>query len=197
MVTPFKIEMPPNRGGKRQHSRRPYRQGDLDGLCGVYSVINALRALCPELTRKHCASLFKLLVGCLKGRSKAPLDVVSSGMSRHTLLHLLNVAIAFVWRRFGVAVKARRLPKPVRTTHRLVRLWRTLSNLLSPNRVVIIGVEGRISHWTVATRIGPKHLFVLDSKNIKRFRRTHCVVGWAGNRHSMNPGEMIVVEREE
>jgi hypothetical protein len=23
--------------------KRPYRQGDLDGLCGVYAVVNALR----------------------------------------------------------------------------------------------------------------------------------------------------------
>jgi hypothetical protein len=29
--------------------RRAYRQGDLDGLCGVYSIVNALRHVLREL----------------------------------------------------------------------------------------------------------------------------------------------------
>ena len=33
----------------------PYRQGRLDGLCGVYALINALRLLCPRLDEDACA----------------------------------------------------------------------------------------------------------------------------------------------
>ena len=195
MVTPFKIEMPLGRGGRRQRARRPYRQGDLDGLCGVYSVINALRAVCPELTTELSSRLFKQLMRCLRGRAKEPLDVVSTGLGRQTLGRLLKVAMAFVARRLRVTVKARRLPKPVRTTYRLDRLWRELTEVLSPTSVAIIGLAGRTSHWTVATRIGPKHLFLLDSGNMKRVRRTHCTVGWVEKLYSIDPGEVIVVER--
>jgi len=195
MVTPFKIEMPLGRGGKRQRARRPYRQGDLDGLCGVYSVINALRAVCPELTTELSSRLFKQLMRCLRGRAKEPLDKVSAGLGRQTLGRLLKVAMAFVGRKLRVTVKARRLPKPVRATYRLDRLWRELTEVLSPTCVAIIGLAGRTSHWTVATRIGPKHLFLLDSGNMKRVRRTYCTVGWAETLYSIDPGEVIVVER--
>ena len=28
----------------------PYAQGDLDCMCAIYTIINAVRALCPEMT---------------------------------------------------------------------------------------------------------------------------------------------------
>ena len=34
------------RRASRGRRRQPYRQGDLDGFCGVYSAVNAVRALC-------------------------------------------------------------------------------------------------------------------------------------------------------
>ena len=33
---------------------KPYRQGRLDSLCGVYTLINALRLLCPRLDEDAC-----------------------------------------------------------------------------------------------------------------------------------------------
>jgi hypothetical protein len=33
---------------------KPYQQGRLDGLCGVYALINALRLLCPRLDENDC-----------------------------------------------------------------------------------------------------------------------------------------------
>ncbi len=37
---------------------RPYRQGRLDGLCGIYALINALRLLCPKLDEDTCERAF-------------------------------------------------------------------------------------------------------------------------------------------
>ena len=37
---------------------QPYRQGRLDGLCGVYALINALRLLCPRLDEDACEAGF-------------------------------------------------------------------------------------------------------------------------------------------
>src|SRR3954470_21433807 len=44
-------------GGVLMAARRlnPYRQGRLDGLCGVYALINALRLLCPRLTKTRAS----------------------------------------------------------------------------------------------------------------------------------------------
>ena len=65
--------------GKRKGAQRAYRQGDLDGLCGVYSVVNALQAVAPELDAKLSARLFRNLVRCLRGRSREPLAVIVAG----------------------------------------------------------------------------------------------------------------------
>ena len=207
MVTPFTLRpalsvrrapraVAPSLGrGKRRSPHQPYRQGDLDGLCGIYAVINALRALCPELTGKLSARLFKRLVKCLRGRLREPLDVIAGGMGHKTLGHLLGIAIEFVNFRLGISVKATPLSKPVRTAKAIGPLWRELSNVLSPARIAIFSVQGRMSHWTVATRIGPKHLFLLDSGSLKRFRRTHCTVGNGEGLYSIRPGEVVIVAR--
>jgi hypothetical protein len=37
----------------------PLRQGDLDGLSGIYAIINSVRLLCAEVSRGALARLFK------------------------------------------------------------------------------------------------------------------------------------------
>ena len=41
---------------------RPYRQGQLDGLCGIYALVNALRLLCPRLDEEACEAVFCALI---------------------------------------------------------------------------------------------------------------------------------------
>jgi hypothetical protein len=182
--------------GKRLSVHQPYRQGDLDGLCGVYSVVNALRAVAPEMDEKLSARLFRHLVKCLRGRAEDPLGSITGGIEHPTLGRLLKIAIGFVDRKRDITITARGLPERVRATKRVDRLWRELSTVLSPTSVAIFSVQGRMSHWTVATRIGDKHLFLRDSGDLKRFRRTHCTVGEADGCYSIAPGEVVIVERE-
>jgi hypothetical protein len=44
--------------------KRAYRQGDLDGLCGVYAIVNALRYVL-RLRDEHCRKLFAKLIKAL------------------------------------------------------------------------------------------------------------------------------------
>ena len=46
----------------RGRRRQPYRQGDLDGLGGVYSAVNAVRALCPEVDDDAASCIFEALL---------------------------------------------------------------------------------------------------------------------------------------
>ena len=41
----------------------PYAQGDLDCMCAIYTIINAVRALCPEMTIDASSRLFRRLIG--------------------------------------------------------------------------------------------------------------------------------------
>jgi hypothetical protein len=44
--------------------RRAYRQGDLDGLCGIYVIVNALRHVL-RLRDEQCQKLFERLIKLL------------------------------------------------------------------------------------------------------------------------------------
>ena len=85
------------RGGRRpSRVRQPYRQGDLDGLCGVYSVVNAVRILCPELDQDGAEWLFAHL---LQSLSDADVDLsiaVTGGIGRVELARLVRAAIDFI-----------------------------------------------------------------------------------------------------
>jgi hypothetical protein len=45
--------------------KRAYRQGDLDGLCGIYAVVNALRHVL-QLSDEQCQKLFEKLIQALE-----------------------------------------------------------------------------------------------------------------------------------
>ena len=78
------------RGGRRP-ARRPYRQGDLDGLCGVYSVVNAVRVLCPELDQEGAEWLFAHLLQSLNESGVDLPIAVASGIGRVELGRLIRV----------------------------------------------------------------------------------------------------------
>ena len=195
MVIPYKLELPAGQQGKRQRARRPYRQGSLDGLCGLYSTVHALRAVCPEMTDKVCSSLFRHLTRSLRNRTHEPLNMITGGIALPTLRYLLKCAIAFVGRKLNIVVTARQLSKPVRATKQINRLWRELTAVLSPTAVAIISVQGRISHWTVVTGLSAKHLLLLDSGELKRFRLSNCSVTLSDDLYSISPTEVTIVER--
>src|SRR3954453_3189414 len=58
---------------------RPYRQGRLDGLCGIYALINALRLLCPRLNEDACEAVFCALIKARARQTASPLAVISHG----------------------------------------------------------------------------------------------------------------------
>ncbi len=75
---------------------KPYRQGRLDGLCGVYALINALRLLCPKLDEDDCERAFCALIQARAQHAASALTVIHGGLSRRELLRLIGV-----WRRFA------------------------------------------------------------------------------------------------
>ena len=93
---------------------RPFRQGDLDGLCGVYAVINAMRALVPSLSAAAAEALFEQLMDTLRKHDVGRRPIVAVGITRRQLVELVARAIEFVERCYQVAVLRRRVALPRR-----------------------------------------------------------------------------------
>jgi hypothetical protein len=60
----------------------PYAQGDLDCLCAIYTIINAVRALCPEMTIGASSRLFRRLIRSLNGHTNDALSPIIIGTNR-------------------------------------------------------------------------------------------------------------------
>ena len=151
-----------------------YRQGELDGLCGIYSVLNAVRfALLtadlsgsPSSRVRHlrpdeCALLFTTLVSTV-GRRHRQAQFVFAGLGPSHLRSLLRSTDEWLRVNRGLSlVRSRPLDRDVRKATLISNIRRHLN---VPGSAAIIGAKEPWLHWTVATRITKARLHLLDSE---------------------------------
>ena len=174
---------------------RPYQQGDLDGLCGVYSAVNAVRVLCPEVDATTAEHLFDVLMQRLLRTVGNPSTAVTWGIGRLMLAGLIDEAIEYMLDDFDIRLKARRLPKALRHSANRDQLWQALETQISPSCVAIIGLAGKHSHWTVAAQVTPLRIRLFDSGKLQALPRARCTVGRTTKRHQIAPTHVLLVER--
>ena len=170
----------------------PYRQGRLDGLCGVYALITALRLLCPRLDENACERAFCALIRARARQASSPLAVISGGLSRRELLRLIGSWQRFAAKEFGVTLTVNRLKVPEPS---LRGIWRGLCLSLDGTSVAIIGLDGIERHWTVAYAATERTLRVANSSGLRVIFRSQCTVGRTSLRYQLRPSEVLVVRR--
>jgi hypothetical protein len=173
---------------------KAYRQGRLDGLCGVYALINALRLLCPRLDEDDCERAFCALIRARARQTASPLAVISGGLSRRELLRLIGLWQRFAAKEFGITLTVSRLKASEPT---LRGIWRGLCRALDGKSVAILGLDGVERHWTVAYAATLRTLRVADSSGLTVIFRAQCTVGRTSLRHRLRPSGVLVVGRGE
>lgn len=137
----------------------PFRQGDLDGLCGLYSVINAIAlARWPHLPvrRVEAAQLFECGLWHLN-RTADLVETVADGMEWGTLRTIAELLC--VQASIGqVKLEIERLPYSVPAMKRRSVLGQKIAN----QHPVIINIETR-GHLSVVVGISPTRLYLFDS----------------------------------
>ena len=172
---------------------KPYRQGRLDGLCGVYALINALRLLYPRFDEVDRERAFCALIQARARQAASPLAVIHGGLSRRELLRLISVWQRLAAREFGITVTVSRLTVAEPS---LRGLWRGLCRALDGKSVAIVGLDGVERHWTVAHAATPRTLRVTDSSGLRAIVRAHCTVGRTRVRYQLRPSDVLVVRRQ-
>ena len=187
------VSRPTRRRVTLRAALQPMRQGHLDGLCGLYAIVNAVRAVCPTLTAAQCEALFKHVSRTLHRDIRRPRNLITDGIPLSLLWRLVVAAQRFLAVKFGVRVCAHRLPRRARTTQDLGTIWRTLAHELRGGAVAIIGIGGAAAHWTVVVHVQKRQLQLLDSDGLRLLRRSSCDNRpWAG-RYRLLPQDVIVV----
>jgi len=173
--------------------RRAYQQGDLDGLCGVYSIVNALRYVF-HLRDEQCQTLFAKLVKALEQDCGCLHRTLLKGMHFPRLKRLADVVSKCHLQDRNVTFQVRRL-RLKRDQRSLPHLWAVLERELGPRCVAIVGVTGATDHWCVVYRVTAKTLWLLDSSGQTQIHRSRCTVRTSAARYCLDPSEILLIER--
>lgn len=149
---------------------KPLQQGELDGLCGMYAVVNAVR---------HCAGsgfghgraqvLFKRL---LEDAGDNLHRLACGGSDEDDINRYLRVALAMLWRHYKLALAFKAVS--FRTHKSMGEVM--AAHLAKPNTAVLIGVD---QHVTVAVALDGDVWELRDSYGYKHL---HCASGKVNRR---------------
>lgn len=150
-------------------SLKPVRQGAIDGLCGVYAVLNACRLLAvtgderipKDVQLDQTRRLFRAL--CMEDETRALFPrIVCEGV--YALDPLLRVAQRWATRHSMVdlTIEQPHLPADM-ARHFFTALQGAMAHHRGERKAYILGLAPPCDHWTVVRRIRDDKLLVFDS----------------------------------
>jgi len=185
---------------------RPAMQGDLDGLCGVYSIVNAVQwALhtgnAAAWASKHAPkrlswaereALFDTLVTPL-GKRRPLAKFVTGGISALELTRLLRISREWVFAHRSAELVSRRPFYGQREVakRRVIRLL--TQHLAMPGSAAIVGIEWTLPHWTVATGLSRKRIRLFDSGYGVFLTLKGVSFRGAGRANGVKPGDIFLL----
>src|SRR5215204_1161541 len=144
----------------------PFQQGDLDGLCGIYSVINAIRLATEDETRDLPDAALQELFFTLLLEADAVVgrvEAVGLGIDPQPLFRVAQAAVRHMADEHGLQLTvthALRRGEP-RTFDTILRRLTELSQ--QPRSAVLICLTGQLDHWTVLRRVTGQSLTFLTA----------------------------------
>ena len=149
---------------------KPLQQGNLDGLCGLYSLLNAARLAVPTLPRRTCTCLFREGAHWLYDRGAFP-EVLYAGMTIGKLMGLHKAV--FQPRIPGLRLKRPFIRSPPANT---AEFWERLKTYAEqPGQGVIIGIgRPQLTHWSVVSGVTTAKVMLFDSNGSTYLVRDKC-----------------------
>jgi hypothetical protein len=147
---------------------KPYLQGALDGLCAVYSVVNATRII-SGIDEKEARDLFKRILIYLE-KNEDLSRLLTEGIGLATIGGILRDVV-------GDGIGNRSMPFKHFPNTSLDEFWMEMLSFLGggPKRAVLICLSGLMwDHWSIVHSISEKQIFFFDSHRLKRLNRSRC-----------------------
>jgi len=169
-----------------------YRQGELDALCGVYSLVNADRII-NQTSHQHSKQLFYSMICFLEREGLLPLVIEEGIHFRHIKKLLLRVI-----GKQRIGYQGRHFRK--RSYTDISTFWNEMMRFLDndPNRAILMGMTGVHDHWTVVCKITKRQMILYDSSGLRRLHRLHCTTRYAmGKRqHILHPAQTYFLKND-
>ena len=177
--------------------KRPWQQGHLDGLCGVYALINGMRFFEPTIDEEMSLLLFSRLIDGMGEVGLLPRSLWR-GLTASDVCRLLPHLHEFMRMRFGFDLMWER---PFRDrnirTHTFVQRLRSLL-MLERRAVALLAWSdgGACRHWSTAHRVSRQRIYILDSGPdiLTQLAISHCSVSRRSRaRYIIEPRNTIIV----
>lgn len=149
----------------------PWAQGQLDALCGPYSVINGLcilHAPTKPLSRRVCNTLFREAVEAACRKQKGAVSVYDGMTVAGQLKVAKTIFRSRALRDRAPAVLREAAPR-VRRHADLDRVW---EGCLRRGDVLLVNFRGRIQHHSVIYGLTDERIWLFDSLGMRFVRRT-------------------------
>ena len=174
--------------------KHTFKQGNLDGLCGVYSIINAINHVTKEYKDRDKAE--KLFIKLIKKNShQFPLAVY-------------NGADFSMIREFVESIVSNRLPLNIiypfviDRPKKITKYLNSLQSILSEKRSAAIvavgpGLHIEQGHWTVITKVTDTHVHFSDSNyEVDPIPRSDLSFSFTNRKLGIYPVEVIVLQEK-
>lgn len=153
----------------------PIRQGEFDGMCGLYSIINAIRLVCyarRPLRPSQAETLFKRGSQLLAAEGKLS-RAFQRGMREGTWMKLCESLFNEAGELLGTPIRYRRFLAPVSGTDFTGGLKR-IQRRIDGGSPLLVLLWGRYNHCTVISGYAPGRLLLFDSWHFKWVTLATC-----------------------
>ncbi len=161
----------------------PYAQGELDGLCGVYSIVNAMETTIAGWNAMDAEGLFQHLTAQLGAQGRLH-TAMAQGIGVRELCRLIDHAGTYLLQKYGLHLERRIACK---TYTPLSHFWQRLKDhLQTPGQTAILGLSGKHRHWSCVNEVNLRTVHFADSGPypLQRIYRANCTTDQArGRRH--------------
>lgn len=152
---------------------KPYKQGNLDNLCGIYSSENAVLKSTNGLakfTKKQVKGWFQEIIADLSKHRKL-LAVHKDGSE----VELVENYLGIIQSQLADSIKLKlSYYKPFNEKTRTTTAIKKISTISKqPNTAVIIGIQGLHDHWSVIDRITEDRIYLNDSDGLRFLRSSN------------------------
>lgn len=161
-----------------------FKQGNLDGLCSAYSIINSISYL-KSFDLKKCKDLFREVYATASDISPS---ITLNGLYFSQMEMLLS----------DVKVPGIKITLPFRSVkmHTIGDYYAAVADRINHKpSCAIIGLGAPMHHWTVAEFVHPRSISLIDSGGMKQIRIANAGLKPEKGKVHIHPRQTIFFER--
>jgi hypothetical protein len=147
---------------------KPDVQGTLDGLCAIYSIVNAARII-SRIEKEASRDLFHQIIMYLENTRDLG-KVLTDGVGLTTIGGILRDVV-------GDLIPNRNMPFKHLPDTPLDEFWSEMMRFLDGGckRAILVALGGPLwDHWSVVHAISERQIHFFDSRRLRRLNRNRC-----------------------